>query len=100
MWKANKHTITSLTLGFLLAVIIVYSGFINTLLALFLVGAIPGTNMNIDPTIMLIGFATIALCVLFQTSSKSLRRTTTKKRRQMQRVARKRVMPKRHYSRV
>lgn len=53
-------------LGFLLALIIVYTGFVNTLIAFLLVGAIPGTLMSISPTLMLLFFVATSCLALRQ----------------------------------
>lgn len=51
-------------IGLLLALVIVYSGFIHVLVAFFLVGAIPGTLLSISPTIMLIFFVGASCLVI------------------------------------
>lgn len=53
----STHPFFAPLLGFLLALVIVYSGFVHSLIALLLVGAIPGTVMSISPTLMLVFFA-------------------------------------------
>lgn len=52
-------------LGFISALVIVYSGFVNALIAFFLVGAIPGTSWSVSPIIMLLFFGAASWLLLF-----------------------------------
>lgn len=63
--KIDKTKLFTLTISFILALVVVYSGFLNTLMAFLLVGAIPGTSLNISPSIMLAMCTAIAWLIVF-----------------------------------
>jgi hypothetical protein len=63
--KIDTRKTFTLTISFVLALIIVYSGFLNALMAFVLVGAIPGTSLSISPSIMLVACAAIGWLIVF-----------------------------------
>lgn len=99
MEALNTQKIITLIVSFSLALVIVYTGFLNSLLAFLIVGAVPGTDYTISPTILLAVYGALLWIVFFRASIIQLI-AFAKKRANLQKADPKQQLPKRRYSRV
>lgn len=84
----------------MLALVIVYSGFLQSLLMFLIIGIIPGTTISVPPTIMLVAFIAISWLLIFRFSITKITNYIIQKRRALQRATHKRNMPKRRLARI
>lgn len=73
-----KTKLIFIYIGLSLAIILGQFGVFNALLFLFLVGAIPGTDISVSPLVMLAVFVCLAGFLVFRFSSRSGLKVPTK----------------------
>jgi hypothetical protein len=80
--------------------IVVESGMADALIVFFLSGAVPGTNIIVSPTAMMVGFAAIAWLVLMRMTALGTLNIITMNRLVKRHTEKQRRMPKRRYGRI
>lgn len=84
------------SLVFLAILVLSESGILNSLLIFLLIGAVPGTSINLSPNLMLIAIGAISWVILFNLIAVKL----TDFLKTKQHSKRHERMPKRRYSRI
>ncbi len=85
---------------FLVLMVLSESGVLNSLLIFILVGAVPGTSIDLSPNMMFLVGAAISWAVLIDLTVVKLVNFISAKRMIGKHIARKQRMPKRRYSRI
>lgn len=95
-----KKTVIISSLIILVLLVLSESGVLNSLLIFLLVGAIPGTSINLSPNVMLLVIGAISWVILFNLTTVKLADFIKTKRLVTRHIKRHERMPKRRYSRI
>lgn len=97
----NQKIIMPLIVSFALAIVVVYTGFVNVILEFIIIGAVPSTSYKIPATIMLVACGAIAwLMISYMAIDSVIKFIRNQKQKLQQYTYIRNRLPKRRYGRI